>query len=170
VISSSRTPGGFDAIVVLGCRVHEDGQPSEAARRRAQTAASAFHELGARAVVASGGRRWSGVTEADALADMLVHFGVPRKAIVRELCSLSTIENAAYSAELLRAAGISRIAVVTCDWHLSRALACFESVGITAEGIPAEAPLTTASRRAKRFLELARTWIDRRVASHWTRP
>ena len=158
------------AIVVLGCRVHEDGQPSGAARRRAQTAASAFHELGASAVVASGGRRWSGVTEADALAELLVRHGVPRKAIVRELCSLSTIENAAYTAELLRAAELTRVFVVTCDWHLPRALACFESVGIDAEGIAAAAPLTTVARTAKRFLEVARTWIDRRVASHWTRP
>jgi uncharacterized SAM-binding protein YcdF (DUF218 family) len=110
------------------------------------------------------------VTEADAIADMLVSFGVPRKAIVRELCSLSTLENAAYTAELLQAAGISRVCVVTCDWHLPRALACFESVGVAVEGIAAVAPLTTASRRAKRFLEGVRTWIDRRVASHWARP
>jgi uncharacterized SAM-binding protein YcdF (DUF218 family) len=168
--SAERTPTPLDAIVVLGCRVHVDGQPSKAAKRRARRAAEVFHELGVRAIIASGGRRWDGVAEADGLSDMLVALGVPRRAIVRELCSLSTIENAAYSAELLRAAELSRVGIVTCDWHMERALACFESVGVVARPFPAAAPLTEVSRRMKHVLERARTWLDRRVASHWTRP
>jgi uncharacterized SAM-binding protein YcdF (DUF218 family) len=173
--NASRAPGAnvldvLDVVVVLGCRVYEGGQPSAAARRRAREAARTFHRTFAKAVVASGGRRWEGVAEADALALLLVEYGVPKKAIVRELCSLSTIENAAYSAELLQAAELSRVGVVTCDWHLDRALACFEAVGVQARGFPALAPLTVVSRSAKHVLETARTWIDRRISSHWTRP
>ena len=160
----------LDAIVVLGCRVHVGGVKTGAASRRTREAARTFHRVGARAVIASGGRRWNGEAEADGLSELLVELGVPRRAIVRELCSLSTIENAAYTAELLRAAEFHRVGIVTCDWHLPRALACFESVGITAIGFPATSPLTTVARRTKSVLEAARTWIDRRVASHWTRP
>src|SRR5262249_30489336 len=120
--SASPSP---DAIVVLGCRPGESDRSEAALTRRAERAARAFHEHRARAVIASGGRRWRGISEAELLAERLTAFGVPREAVVRELCSLSTLENAWYSAELLRAGSFTRPAVVTCDWHLPRALACF---------------------------------------------
>lgn len=49
--------------------------------------------------------------------------------------SLTTAENAGYSAALLRAAGITRILLVTHAWHMPRARACFARHGV--ETIPA---------------------------------
>jgi uncharacterized SAM-binding protein YcdF (DUF218 family) len=138
-----------DAIVVLGCRV-----PSAARgqlHRRAEIAARAYHELRPRFVVASGGRPWNGVAEASALRDYLIAEGVPDSAIVRELLSLTTLENAIYSGEILRAASLSRPLIVTSDWHIARALACFTACGMKPTARAAETPyrgtFATARRR-----------------------
>jgi uncharacterized SAM-binding protein YcdF (DUF218 family) len=140
----------LDAIVLLGCRIGPGGRPSEAALRRAAAAARAWHEQIAPLVVVSGGRRWAGVSEAEALGRELVRLGVEAEAIVPELCSLSTQENARYTARIVRARGLSRVAVVTCDWHLPRALVCFHGAGIDALGIPAPSPPASRILRLRR--------------------
>src|SRR5262245_19693650 len=92
-----------EAIVVLGCAIRRDTRGlTGAAARRVAHAASVFREVGGQPlVVASGGRAWLGVVEADALAEELTRLGVPADRIVRERCSLSTRDNARYTAEVL---------------------------------------------------------------------
>ncbi len=53
-----------------------------------------------------------------------------------EPLSRDTWENAAFSAPLLKAAGISRVFVVTHDWHMRRALVAFRHAGIDAVPSP----------------------------------
>jgi uncharacterized SAM-binding protein YcdF (DUF218 family) len=150
-----------DAIVVLGCRTSPGGAPSAAALRRAERAATAWLTLGPVPVIASGGRRWGDTAEADVLLETMAGLGVPRQVIGRELYSLSTTENAWYTAELLRGARLTRPALVTCDWHMRRALACFERVGVLARPFPAATPpQSLASRWARGALERARRWVD----------
>jgi uncharacterized SAM-binding protein YcdF (DUF218 family) len=132
--------GLVDAIVVLGCRLRwsVDGRLLGAGGRRVQTAARVWRELAAKApnlkVIASGGRVWGGVVEADALAQELARAGVPAAHIERERLSWSTKENARFVADRL---GPSRIAVVTCDWHLARAALLFRAQRFEVEPIPA---------------------------------
>ena len=160
-----------DAIVVLGCRPGGSRRGRAALYRRAERAARAFHDHRCTAVIASGGRRWQGAPEADLLAEALVDLDVPRSSVVRELCSLSTIENAWYSAELLRAGGYVRPAIVTCDWHMPRALMCFDSVGIAAIGLCAITPERPATTRLSDFVkERAKRLLDRRAAARWNGP
>jgi uncharacterized SAM-binding protein YcdF (DUF218 family) len=147
-----------DAIVVLGCRVSEALDAE--LHRRAEVAARAFHELEPRVVVASGGRLWNGVAEASALRSYLIALGVPPNAVVRELWSLTTIENALYSGELLRAASLEHALVVTSDWHLDRALSCFAACRVRATGRAAPSPsLSFFASRKRRFAERVRTRI-----------
>jgi cyclophilin family peptidyl-prolyl cis-trans isomerase len=91
------------------------------------------------------------VVEADAMRAELTRAGVPADAIVRERCSLSTRENARYTAQLLRRRGIDRIVVVTCDWHLPRALAAFGRAGLEVEGFAAPSLATPWRRRMMRW-------------------
>lgn len=148
----------LDAIVLLGCRIGPDGKPAAAARRRALRAARAWHEGMAPVIVASGGRRWHGVAETEALGNELVALGVDRDAIVGEWHSLTTLGNAVYSAKLLRDRGGRRVGVVTCDWHMPRALASFRLVGLEAEALPAESPPVPISRRLLRALRERGSW------------
>jgi uncharacterized SAM-binding protein YcdF (DUF218 family) len=157
-----------DAIIVLGCRPGGSERGRAALYRRAQRAARAFQDHASPTVIASGGRRWRGAPEADLLADVLVGLGVPRASVVRELCSLSTVENAWYSAELLRAGHYVRPAIVTCDWHMPRALMCFDSVGIDAIGLCAITPRRPVTTRLSDFVrERAKRLLDRRAAARW---
>jgi uncharacterized SAM-binding protein YcdF (DUF218 family) len=157
-----------DAIVVLGCPVLEGGQLGRTAERRVWRAADAFRASPVPLVIVSGGRRWHGGAEADVLGDHLEQLGVPAGVIVRELCSLSTVENAAYSIEILRERGLLRPAIVTCDWHMARALACFAWIGLAATPLAAhsERRARTATM-ARTTLERVRSVLDRRAARQW---
>jgi uncharacterized SAM-binding protein YcdF (DUF218 family) len=64
------------------------------------------------------------------MAQALIERGVPREVIVCERLSFSTRENARYVAVLCANRGIDRVALVTCVWHLPRALKCFAAEGL----------------------------------------
>jgi uncharacterized SAM-binding protein YcdF (DUF218 family) len=152
------------AIVVLGCRVEPSGRLRGASARRAGRAARAFHEGIASVVIVSGGVRWGGVTEADALCRELVFSGVPRESIVLEGRSASTRQNAEFVARLLREQGATSVALVTCDWHMPRALRCFGGVGLRAVPLPVTSPEVGAARGLiRRAQEALSGWLDRAV-------
>lgn len=125
---------------MLGCRVVGPAALSPPARRRALRAAQALHSGLTNHILACGGKAWNGVRESDALCAFLREQGVPEPALERESYSHSTRENAHYAAERLLARGVSRVWLVTCDWHMPRALRCFGGAGFEAEPLPALSP------------------------------
>jgi uncharacterized SAM-binding protein YcdF (DUF218 family) len=120
-----RHPSGSVAVCVLGCR-----SGSAALARRARAGRDAFVDRRAALVVACGGLAWGGRVEADEIARILRDGGVPEQAIVRERSSRDTFENARHAAELLDAAGVRKVVLVTCAWHLPRARRLFERAGL----------------------------------------
>jgi uncharacterized SAM-binding protein YcdF (DUF218 family) len=148
----------YDALVLLGCRVAAGTLPSAAARRVARTA-QAFDAGLAPRVVVSGGRAWEGVVEADRLARELVQLGVPDRALLLERGSLTTRDNAVLTARLLAPLGLRHVGVVTCDWHLARALWSFRREGLEADGIGAISPPLARHRRALRSLREHGAWL-----------
>ena len=160
-------PVTFDALVLLGCRVAVGALPPPAVRRVAQ-AAEAFRLGLAPRVVVSGGRRWEGEVEADRLAAELVRHGVPRAALLLERESRSTRENAVLTARLLASLGQRRVGIVSCDWHLPRAVWSFRHEGLEAEAVPAKAPPVPPLRGVARFLREQGAWLsDRARAALW---
>jgi uncharacterized SAM-binding protein YcdF (DUF218 family) len=157
------------AIVVLGARVLPDGRPGQALRRRVQRAAQAYHAQLAPLLVCSGGRAWSGHIEAERMRDQLVQLGVAPSAILLELRSRSTAQNARFSSDLLRDRGVSAAIVVTCPWHMPRAIADFCVCGLSAVGLPADTPPVPWPHRLWRCsLERACRSMDRaRLLSGW---
>ena len=150
----------LDAIVVLGCRSGERGQLFGSARRRVERAARAYTDGVAPLVIASGGKVWFGLTEADAFAARLIELGVPASQIVRERRSQTTRGNAGEVAQIVRERGLGKIAVVTCDWHMRRAVSAFARHSLTVEALPAPA-LEPGKTRVYRFLlERARQLAD----------
>jgi uncharacterized SAM-binding protein YcdF (DUF218 family) len=142
-------------VCVLGCR-----PGSAALARRARAARDVFVSRGASLVVTCGGRDWSGRIEADELARMLEDGGVPREVILRERSSRDTYENAAYASRLLAARGLNDVVVVTCSWHLPRAVMLFERTGLrVVEGVGAPPPNPTLLSRA--------WWAARERVSSW---
>ena len=78
--------------------------------------------------------------EADALCRFLRESGVPEIALEREVWSLSTRQNAHFAAKMLLPRGLRRVGLVTCDWHMARALRCFEAAGFEPVALPAPSP------------------------------
>ncbi len=142
---------------MLGCR-----PGSGAFVRRARAARDAWlsaREASPSLIVACGGRAWNGRVEADELARLLAEGDVPRSAIVRERCSLDTRENARFASEMLRRRGIEDVVVVTCSWHLPRALRLFRDAGLRATGFGVDPP--DASLFARVY------WAAREKVSTW---
>lgn len=157
------------AVVVLGCAVRLDARGrlgTGALSRRLDAGARAYAD-GAGAptvVVVSGGRRWGDAVEADVMATELRERGVPGAAIVRERCSLSTAENARFSAAILERRGLRRAAIVTCAWHVPRAVALFRRAGVDVDAIPA-ADGGAVSRRSRVW-----RWARERALVWWELP
>lgn len=150
-----------DAIVVLGCRIAPSGRPGPAGIRRVAAGAAAWHAGVAPLVIVSGGRRWGALVEARVLGAQLRAAGVPAEAIAEELCSFSTVENALLSAALLRRRGGRTAVVVTCPWHMPRALADFRAAGLDVVPVPTAAgPATPTRALYLRAHERVCTWLD----------
>ena len=124
---------------MLGCRVRLDSAPTASLRRRIERAAELFRAGVAERVVMSGGRRWGGIMEAEAMRRHWLALGLDDRAVWLERRSLTTLGNARCCVELLRREGVTRVGVVTCDFHLPRALRHFEAEGVVAAGFSAPA-------------------------------
>lgn len=122
------------AIVILGGGVHL-GAPeyggdtlSRYSLERVRYGARLAHESKL-PVLVSGGSVYGGQAEANVMKLVLENeFGVPVRWT--EAQSRDTAENALYSAKMLKAANIQRIALVTQAGHMSRATAAFEKLGL----------------------------------------
>ena len=141
------------AVVVVGCRLvwTEDGALAGASGRRVRRGAEALARDPHALVVASGGRVWSDVVEADGMRDELHRLGVPAEKVVRERCSQTTRENARFTASLLARRGVTEVLLVTCDWHAARAAALFRRFGMQVRVAPAASPPAAWSTRAWLF-------------------
>ena len=133
------------AIVVLGGGIAPpSGKSTEinlnAAADRVWFAARLFHAGKAPLVLVSGGSdpERDAYSEARASAVFFADLGVPAQAIVLEEASRNTRQNAAFSATLLKARGISQILLVTSALHMPRAMALFAAQGLQATPAPTD--------------------------------
>lgn len=91
-------------------------------------------------ILVTGGAPAGGRPEADAMKTAIEE-SMRGKVQWVESASLDTAENARYSASMLKASGVSRIALVSHAWHLRRGIAAFESQGLSV--LPAPMGFTT---------------------------
>lgn len=110
------------ALVVLGNRMKDDGNLSDAAIRRMETALKAYDLFKPDFIILSGGlaNPVAGITEAAAMKDYLFHQGVNPDRMLVEEDSVSTLQNARYTVALARAKGINELVVITSPEHMAR--------------------------------------------------
>ncbi|MFT5586282.1 MAG: uncharacterized SAM-binding protein YcdF (DUF218 family) [Cognaticolwellia sp.] len=128
--SRDSLPKRASVIVILGCKVHMDGNPSIALQRRIEAGVALFQSDLAHEILVTGGAVNGAPNEAKSMSQALQRLGVPKGAILLEDQAQNTWDNAIFCAPLIRGPAI----IVSDDWHLPRALHLFERAGIQAQG------------------------------------
>lgn len=125
------------AIVVLGADIQTSGE-SEAgdtlgylSLERVLMAANEYRKLHL-PILVSGGLVTRGHSPVAALMAAVLEDDLKIEVRWRELKSSTTLENAEFSAAILRAAGISTVVLVAQRWDMPRAIWAFGLFGITA--------------------------------------
>lgn len=94
-----------------------------------------LQQLTSKPILVTGGAPFGGRAEADAMAEALQR-DFHAKDIWIENQSKDTVENAAYSAAILKQHDVKRIALISQAWHLPRAIKLFEQQGLTVYPAP----------------------------------
>lgn len=139
---------GVQAIVVLDANTNrygvediEIGVLSREGAVRALEAIRLYRKIEPLWVVVSGGAyaRVGKMPEGEAMLQMLVAAGIPANRVVLDSMSRNTQEHAGNVSAILRAHGVTRIALVTSSAHMRRAMRAFSRTGL--QTVPAPAPL-----------------------------
>jgi uncharacterized SAM-binding protein YcdF (DUF218 family) len=146
----------YDVGVVLGAAVRPNGLASAALLRRAEHGALLYRSGRVARLLMSGGVVRRPPAEAALMRRVALAAGVPEAAVLTEERSRNTLENAAYSREIIRAAGWRRTLVITDGYHLPRALYVFRRLGLPVDGEAAPGPLSGG--------EMARAWLREAIA------
>jgi uncharacterized SAM-binding protein YcdF (DUF218 family) len=146
-LSSFSESTTYDAVVLLGgfldARASESaGEPvfQDAVERMLVTYDLLRTDRARMVIVSTGdvdavGPTW---TEANAVANQLKSWGIAADRILVEDKSRNTRENALFSADIIRARGLTKLLLVTSAFHMKRALGCFEAVGLHPDTRPTD--------------------------------
>ena len=128
-------------------------------------AGAALHRSTSLPVLVSGGVPYAGAIPLAVMMGRSLRndFGVPVRW--QEERSVDTWQNARFSADLLRAAGITRVYVVTHAWHMRRSLLAFRHFGLEATPYPVR-PDLTPEMRLQGLVPSASAWLASFYALH----
>lgn len=132
--------------VVLGARVYEDGQPSDALVDRVALGVQLVRDGQVQRLLLTGGSPDARPSEAAVMARLARERGLRDDQLVLETKSRSTFENALHSFAILRAENDLEVIVVTCDFHVARAAAQFRAHALTVWPAPSKRVLDTSTR------------------------
>ncbi len=141
-------PAG-DVIIMLGGGAMPDspdvdgvGALCSSPANRLLTAVRLQRKLGV-PILLSGGQVYEDTgAEAKIARRILIDLGVPESKILVETQSINTTQNARYSAEILRAQGLTQPILVTSAFHMKRAVLNFKKQGIDVVPYPADYQVT----------------------------
>lgn len=158
-------PKGAQAIVVLSSGLNRDAEEyggdtvNERSLIRLRYGATLARRYQLPVLVTGGKPEKAQRAEADAIADVLEQeFGVAVRW--RETRSKDTADNASMSAQILHAAGIRRIVLVTQAFHMPRSIRLFEAAGFAVLPAP-----TDFKSRGEGTLTLV-DWLPQASALH----
>ncbi len=157
------------AIVVLGAEIRHTTEPpyvnvGRVSLERLEAAARLQRKTGLPVLISGGTMQRDTPPIADVMAEAMrddFHVAVQW----RETRSMTTWENARFSAEILKQAGITSVYVVTNAWHMRRALVAFRGTGLTVTPAPTP-PDRRAGPEINDFVPGASTWVVSYYAMH----
>ena len=124
-----------DCIVVLGCRVREDGVPSDMLADRIRRGIELYEQGVSPKIIMSGDHGTKGYDEVNTMKQIAIDSGIPSVDIFMDHAGFSTYESMYRAKEIFEA---DKILVVTQKYHLYRALHIAEKLGIEAYGVDSD--------------------------------
>ena len=128
----------YDALVVLGCQLNPDGTPNLQLQWRLEKAYDVWCERRCPIVVCGGQGSDEPIPEAESMKTWLMDHGVPEEQILCDTASVNTRQNLENAAQLLGNPEGLKIAIVTSDYHVARAIAIASDAGLNATGFGSE--------------------------------
>ena len=124
-----------DCIVVLGCKVYDDGTPSAMLEDRLRRGV-ALYDLGAAPkLLMSGDHGRENYDEVDSMKQYAVDAGISSADVFMDHAGFSTYETMYRAKEIF---GADKILVVTQKYHLYRSLYVAQALGIEAYGVSSD--------------------------------
>lgn len=129
---SEHSASDYDCILVLGCGVRADGQPSHMLQDRLDTAIQAYQSGLAPKLLMSGDHGSNDYDEVNAMKDYAIARGIPSEDIFMDHAGFSTYESM-YRAKAIF--GCQKLIIVTQQYHLYRAIYNAQAMGMQAAGL-----------------------------------
>ncbi|TDD92092.1 SanA/YdcF family protein [Actinomadura rubrisoli] len=117
--------------LVLGAGIW-GAQPSPLLARRLDLAADLYRRGKVKVLLVSGDNRVKGYDEPTVMRTYLAGKGVPERKVVRDFAGLETWDSCVRAKRIF---GVTRLTVVTQNFHLPRAVALCRAAGIQAWGV-----------------------------------
>lgn len=126
---------GADAILVLGARVWDSGEPSGILKDRLNAGISAYEAGASDRLLVSGDHGTEEYDEVNAMKTFALEAGVPSENIFMDHAGFSTYESLYRARDVFR---VRSVVIVTQRYHLYRALYIAERLGLNAYGVAAD--------------------------------
>ena len=123
----------IDCIIVLGCKVKEDGSPSDMLKDRMKKAIQLYEMGVAPKILMSGDHGQTNYNEVMTMKQYAIDAGVPSEDIFMDHAGFSTYETMYRAKEVF---GVESAVVVTQEYHMYRSLYIANELGIDAYGWP----------------------------------
>lgn len=124
-----------DCILVLGCKVHEDGNPSHMLEDRLKRGVALYESGAAQKILMSGDHGQVEYDEVNAMKKYAMDAGIPSEDVFMDHAGFSTYESMYRAKEVF---GAKKIIIVTQEYHLYRAIYAAEQMGMEAYGVNAD--------------------------------
>ena len=155
--------GDFDAIIVLGAQVKEDGSPSVQLSWRLEKALSAWQLNPVPIVVCGGQGLDEPKPEAEVMKAWLEENGVEESWILTDPDSVNTEQNLENAGRILKEVeGVQTVVIVSSDYHVPRAMALARDMGFNAKGLGAPIkPEYWLKNHARESLAWVKYWLNK---------
>lgn len=150
--------GKADAAIVLGAAAWGN-KPSPVYRERINEALRLYKEGRVKKLIFTGGTREAGFpSEAEVARQFAVKNGIPAASILIETQSRTTVQNLIQASELMKAAGIRSVLLVSDPLHMRRVMAIAGDLGLVASPAPTESSRFQTWTTRGKFL-WRETWL-----------
>lgn len=121
-----------DAIVVLGAPCLPNGELSTVQQERVDLGLELYQQGLSTLVIISGGSDRHSQTEAAVMGQYALSQGLPSEALLLEDKSITTRENAKFTAALMKSKNLTSAWLASQPFHLKRSVSNFKEYGIEA--------------------------------------